>query len=84
MVQKVHEPKRQWENQREDILLAIDQLSQITEVMGQVLSREKQQVDTLEKSHDSISITHNKQHNTTMKKPAGHYHQKNKTIDILH
>lgn len=84
MVQKVHEPERQWENQREDILLAIDQLSQITEVMGQVLSRVKQQVDTLEKSHSSSATNQSRQNNTTTKKPVYHYHQKNKKIDVLH
>lgn len=51
MGQKTQVSQKQWLSQREDLLIAIDQLSQMTEVMNDVLSRVKQQVDILDSTH---------------------------------
>lgn len=51
MGQKSQTVQQQWANQRDDLLIAIDQLSQMTEVMNDVLCRVKQQVDVLDSAH---------------------------------
>lgn len=85
MGQKVQEPQTQWENQREDLLIAIDQLSQMTEVMNDVLTRVKQQVDTLDNTHQksqNTSISRNK--GTISKKTKNNNNRLNKKIDLVH
>jgi len=82
MSQKAPEAQKQWEHQREDLLIAIDQLSQMTEVMNNVLSRVKQQVDVLDNSHQ----TNNKKNidvecNT---KTKNNNNQKIKKVDLVH
>jgi hypothetical protein len=80
MSQKAPEAQKQWEHQREDLLIAIDQLSQMTEVMNDVLSRVKQQVDVLDNSHQA-----NK--NTAVEcntKTKNNNNQKIKKIDLVH
>lgn len=52
-----HKTSTEWKNQQEDLLIAIDQLAQMTEVMGEVLCRVKQQVNELEK-HTIESNSH--------------------------
>ena len=85
MGQKAQESQTQWENQREDLLIAIDQLSQMTEVMNEVLTRVKQQVDTLDNTHQksqNTSISRNK--GTISKKTKNNNNRLNKKIDLIH
>ena len=85
MAQKAQESQMQWENQREDLLIAIDQLSQMTEVMNDVLTRVKQQVDTLDNTHQksqNTSISRNK--GTISKKTKNNNNRLNKKIDLVH
>jgi len=85
MGQKAQESQTQWENQREDLLIAIDQLSQMTEVMNDVLTRVKQQVDTLDNTHQksqNTSISRNK--GTISKKTKNNNNRLNKKIDLVH
>jgi len=85
MGQKAQESQTQWENQREDLLIAIDQLSQMTEVMNDVLTRVKQQVDTLDNTHQksqNTSISRNK--GTISKKTKNNNNRLNKKIDLIH
>lgn len=85
MGQKAQESQTQWENQREDLLIAIDQLSQMTEVMNDVLTRVKQQVGTLDNTHQksqNTSISRNK--GTVSKKTKNNNSRLNKKIDLVH
>ena len=85
MGQKAQESQTQWENQREDLLIAIDQLSQMTEVINDVLTRVKQQVDTLDNTHQksqNTSISRNK--STIPKKTKNNNNRLNKKIDLVH
>jgi len=45
-----HSPE--WQTKHEDLLIAIDQLEQLTEVMGEALTRVKQRVAILESTPD--------------------------------
>ena len=51
--QKAAEPQKQWEHQREDLLIAIVQPSQMSEIMNDIFSCVKQQVDVLDNSHQA-------------------------------
>ncbi|MGS2718232.1 hypothetical protein ACVBE9_08680 [Eionea flava] len=62
MGQKTQVSQKQWISQREDLLIAIDQLSQMTEVMNDVLSRVKQQVDILDSNHYTHDTSENAAH----------------------
>ena len=87
MGQKAQESQTQWENQREDLLIAIDQLSQMTEVMNDVLTRVKQQVDTLDNTHQKspkTSISRNKGTISKKTKNNNNNNRLNKKIDLVH
>ncbi len=60
-----------WETQQENLMIAIDQLTQITEVMGEVLARVKQQVNQLEEQayHNKTNIKAKQTRKKTPKTP---------------
>jgi hypothetical protein len=87
MGQKAQESNTQWENQREDLLIAIDQLSQMTEVMNDVLTRVKQQVDTLDNTHQknqNTNIGGDKGTPSPSKKTKNNNNRLNKKFDLVH
>jgi hypothetical protein len=84
MSQKSPESRKQWEHQREDLLIAIDQLSQMTEVMNDVLNRVKQQVDVLDSSHQTNKKNNTAVDSSTNKKTNNNNNQKIKKIDLVH
>ena len=87
MGQKAQESNTQWENQREDLLIAIDQLSQMTEVMNDVLTRVKQQVDTLDNTHQknqNTNIGGDKDTPSPSKKTKNNNNRLNKKFDLVH
>ncbi len=60
MAQKGQHTETEWQAQREDLLIAIDQLEQMTEVMGEVLCRVKQQMHILENHTPSAKTSSKK------------------------
>lgn len=75
-----HKIDNEWKMRQENLLIAIDQLEQITEVMGQVLSRVKQQVSALEEKKviaDEVNKTLTKKHKRS---PTTN----EKKIDLVH
>ena len=91
MSRKTSESQTQWENQREDILIAIDQLSQMTEVMNDVLFRVKQQVDILDRGQQRGKKEYSQTQNTTPNhtkrktpKKTSHHNKKVNKIDVVH
>lgn len=75
-----HKIDSEWKTRQENLLIAIDQLEQITEVMGQVLSRVKQQVNALEEQK-AASNEPNKAHPKKTKRSSS---TKAKKIDLVH
>jgi hypothetical protein len=67
--------------QQEDLLIAIDQLEQITEVMGEVLTRVKAQVNALDEQHSPIA---NNAKTTINKKNKTSQNRKAKKMDLVH
>ena len=85
MGQKAQEPQTQWENQREDVFITIDQLLQMTEVMNDVLTRVKQQVNTLDKTHQNSENANRHGDKSAISKKTTHKHNRhNKKIDLVH
>ena len=91
MSRKTSVSQTQWENQREDILIAIDQLSQMTEVMNDVLFRVKQQVDILDRGQQRGKKEYSQTQNTTPNhtkrktpKKTSHHNKKVNKIDVVH
>lgn len=79
MAQKrLRDTQTQSQQKHEDLLIAIDQLEQLTEVMGEVLTRVKQQVATLDPpAVASKAIESNKKQKT-------HPSHKTKKRSIVH
>jgi division protein CdvB (Snf7/Vps24/ESCRT-III family) len=73
-----HKVEREWQSQHEDLLLAIDQLEQMRELMGEVLCRVKKQVNALEES------IHTAQPENGNKKKEVHINSKSKKINLFH
>jgi hypothetical protein len=87
MSQKAPESQTQWEHQREDLLLAIDQLSQMTEVMNDVLRRVRQQVDGLDNHRQANKKDPTLvEYNTTKKTGTNNKNNNKKVnkIDLVH
>jgi vacuolar-type H+-ATPase subunit D/Vma8 len=76
-----HKTSSARKTQQEDLLIAIDQLEQITEVMGEVLNRVKAQVNALDEQHSPVvnntKIAINKKNKTGQNRKA-------KKIDLVH
>ncbi len=77
MAHKTQISQTEWETQHENLLIAIDQLEQMTEVMTEVLSRVKQQVNVLEDSYQSKA-------NNKAKKTKNTKTSKNKKVNLVH
>ncbi|ODS25093.1 hypothetical protein AB835_00020 [Candidatus Endobugula sertula] len=57
MTQKRLSHSHEWQTKHEDLLIAIDQLEQLTEVMGEALIRVKQRFVMLENTLDIVQST---------------------------
>jgi hypothetical protein len=71
----------EWKTQQENLLIAIDQLEQMAEVMGEVLSRVKKQVNALE-DQKLAALKAAENHNN--KKPKQTTTTKTKKINLVH
>lgn len=77
-----HKSDTEWKTQQENLLIAIDQLEQMAEVMGEVLSRVKKQVNALEdKKLAALKIAEQK---NTNKKEKYTNTKKAKDVDLVH
>jgi hypothetical protein len=52
-----HKTDNEWKVQQENLLITVDQLEQITEVMGKVLSQVKQQINDLKEQKKTATIS---------------------------